>query len=162
MSNLEVIRALEDTLAAAPGNLALRKHLAGLLAAEGLYAEAVQHYRRALDQAPADPEIKLALAEAYSGQAKDDVALVVLEDLMRAKTATPKALMLAARLYLEAGQKKEAERAYCQAVAADPGMADANLAAKPGLDVGAPAEAGSEPAGKEPAGNQPADGESAE
>src|SRR5512142_1091607 len=117
MSNLEMIRALEETLAAAPGNLALRKHLAGLLAAEGMYAEAVQHYRRALDQAPADPEIKLALAEAYSGQAKDDVALVVLEDLMRSKNAPPRALLLAARLYLATPQDAAASRVYHLAVA---------------------------------------------
>lgn len=129
MSNIDVIRALEDALQAAPGNLALRKHLAGLLVAEGMYLEAVQHYRQALDLSPNDAELKLALAEVYSAQRKDDVALVVLEDLMRAKAAPPKALLLAARLYLQSGQQKEAQRAYQQAVAADPTLADEALAA---------------------------------
>ncbi len=133
MSDRAAIQALEAALQAAPDNLALRKHLASLLAAEGRYSEAVKHYRRALDQSPNDAVVKLALAEAYYGQGKDDVALVVLEDLMRAKAASPKALKLAARLYLQSGQPIEAAHAYQQAIAADPGLADAGLAAELGI-----------------------------
>lgn len=137
-NNLNVIKALEDALAATPDNLALRTHLAELMAEEGMFLEAVQHYRKALDQAPNDAGLKLALAEAYTGQGKDDVALVVLEDLMRAKTASPKALLLAARLYQRAGQEDEAVQAYREALAEDPALADPDLAAALGLQPAGP------------------------
>lgn len=147
MSDLEVIQALEEALQAAPDNLALRTHLAGLLAAQGMYIEAVQHYRQALNLAPTDAGLKLALAEAYDGQGKTDVALVVLEDMLRAKNAPPRALRLAARLYLQSGQALDALRAYQQAVAADPNLADAELAAQlgiPAVDPGQSEALGSE------------------
>src|SRR5512133_1920591 len=102
MSNLELIHALEAAVKATPDNLALRKHLAGLLSAEGMHAEAIPHYRSALDLAPNDADLKLALAEAYAGQGKQDVALVVLEDLMRSTAAPARALHMAASLYLQA------------------------------------------------------------
>ena len=115
MSNLELIHALEGAVEASPENLALRKHLANLVLEEGLYAEAVSHFRRALDLAPQDGELKYALARAYAGQGKQDVALVVLEDLMRAGVPSSAALVMAARMYCDSGHGGEAARAYARA-----------------------------------------------
>ena len=115
MSNLELIHALEGAVEAAPENLALRKHLASLMMGEGLYAESVAHLRRALDLDPRDGELKYALARAYAGQGKQDVALVVLEDLMRTGSPSPDALIMAAHIYAESEHWNEAKRAYTQA-----------------------------------------------
>jgi SpoVK/Ycf46/Vps4 family AAA+-type ATPase len=130
MTDNELLRALQGAVEASPDNLALRKHLADLLVAQGLYADAIQHYRRALDLAPGDSDLKLALVEAYTRLGKNDVALVVLEDLMRTANPPPKALLSATRLYLDDGQLKEAARIYRLALAKDPGLADPDLDAR--------------------------------
>jgi transitional endoplasmic reticulum ATPase len=130
MSSNELITALQAAVDAAPDNLALRIHLADLLAAEGLLDEAVRQYRRALDLSPAEPQIKLSLADAYTRLGKVDVALVVLEDLLRTPHPPVQALLAAARLYLDAGQLPDAARTYRQAVQQDPALADPGLAAR--------------------------------
>jgi SpoVK/Ycf46/Vps4 family AAA+-type ATPase len=130
MTDNELLRALQAAVEASPDNLALRKHLADLMVTQGLYADAVQHYRRALDLAPGDTDLKMALVDAYIRQGKNDVALVVLEDLMRTANPPPKALLSAARLYLDDGQIQEAARVYRMALAKDPALADPDLDAR--------------------------------
>ena len=72
----------------------------------------------------------MALAEAYTRQGMADVALIVLEDLMRSPNPPARALLAAARLYLDDDQPQAASRAYHQAVDLDPSLADAELAAR--------------------------------
>ncbi len=105
----------------------MRKHLADLLLADGAFAQAVEEYRRLLELAPEDSQIKLALAEAYYRQAKVDVALVILEELMRLPGAAAPAFLLAARSYLAVDEPEQAARAYRQALARQPELADAEL-----------------------------------
>lgn len=140
MSDNELLRAIQGAVEASPDNLALRKHLADLMVAQGLYADAVQHYRRALDLTPGDTDLKLALVEVYTRLGKHDVALVVLEDLMRTANPPPQVLLSAVRLYLEDGQVKDAARVYRLALAKDPTLADPDLDARLS-DVPAPAPA---------------------
>ncbi len=130
MANMDVIRAIETALDATPDNVALRKHLANLMLAEGLYSDAIAHYRTALDQTPQDAEIKFSLAKAYAGDSKCDVALVVLEDLMRTTSPGAPVLTLAARLYLQAGQEKESRQAYQRARTAPGFTPDPDLEAR--------------------------------
>lgn len=127
MPNLDLIRALEAAVQATPDNLPLRQHLADMLLAEGQPAESITHYRRALDLAPTDGALKLRLAQAYAAAGKQDVALVVLEDLLRSPNPPLASLTLAARLYLFAGQPGDAATAYRRVLATDPSAADAEL-----------------------------------
>ncbi len=122
-----VIEALKAAVEATPGNQALRTHLAGLLLEAGQFDDAVAHYRKALDGAPTDSELKAALAEAYLGAGKADVARVVLDDLMRSSGAAPAALLRAARLYLRLESLSEAAHAYHQALVGDPSLTDPDL-----------------------------------
>ncbi|MBN1889702.1 MAG: AAA family ATPase [Thermoflexales bacterium] len=126
-TNDELIQSLRAALELSPEALPLRRHLADLLLAGGAFAEAVEEYRRALDLAPEDRQIKLALAEAYCRQAKADVALVILEELMRLPDPAPQAFLLAARAYLALDKPEQAARAYRQALARQPGLADGEL-----------------------------------
>jgi len=125
--NEALIAALRSAVEAAPDNFTLRKHLADLLLANSQYEDAVQHYRQALNGAPADTEIKVALATAYHGLGKSDVTIVILDEILRASSPAPRALLQAARLYLSNAALKEAGRAYHQAVVGDPSLADAAL-----------------------------------
>ena len=127
-SNDELIQSLRVALQTAPDTVPLRKHLADLLMANGEFIEAAKEYQQALDLAPDDGQIKLSLAEAYYGQDKADVALVILEQFTRQPNPPARALLLAARAYLANGELERAARAYRQAVAADPALSDAELA----------------------------------
>lgn len=134
--NEDVIRALQAAAAVTPDSAPLHKHLADLLLANGDYVEAAKTYRYALDLAPDDVAIKTGLAEAYYRQDKVDVALVILEELLRGPQPPAPALLLAARAYLAAGERATAARVYGHAIAADPTLADEDLARR--LTGGAP------------------------
>jgi transitional endoplasmic reticulum ATPase len=125
--NGALIQSLRAALELSPDALPLRKHLADLLLANGAFAEAVEEYRLALDLAPEDRQLKLALAEAYYRQAKIDVALVVLEELMRLPNPDAAAFLLAARAYLAIGEPEQAANAYRQVLARQPELADGEL-----------------------------------
>lgn len=138
----ELIQSLRAALEITPGAVPLRKHLADLLMAAGQFGQAVQEYRQALELAPHDAATKLALAEAYLRQAKPDVALVILEELVRAPQPAAQAFLLAARAHLALEDGPQAARAYAQAIARDPSLADAELARQlPAEDAGQPPEA---------------------
>jgi transitional endoplasmic reticulum ATPase len=131
----DVIRALQAAVAATPDSAPLHKHLADMLLANGDYVEAAKSYRRALDLAPGDDGIKVALAEAYYRQDKVDVTLVILEEVLRGPKPPAPAFLLAARAYLATGEQAAAARVYRQAVAADPTLADDDLARRLTMDT---------------------------
>jgi transitional endoplasmic reticulum ATPase len=137
-----LITALKAAVEAAPDNLALRVHLAGLLLAAGQFDEALQHYRQALDLAPTDHQLKIALAEAYLGAGKPDVSQVILDELMRSASLFPAAALRAARLFLRLDQRSQAALAYHQALVGDPTLADPILDEQLGAEPlnGHPAE----------------------
>jgi transitional endoplasmic reticulum ATPase len=127
MSNRELIQALQAALKADPDSVPLRKHLGDLLMEAGDLGEAARTYRQALDLAPDDSEIKLALAKAYLGQDNHDVALVLLEQVLESGTPSAETLILAARAYLATDKKAKAAQAYQQAIDQDPSVADPDL-----------------------------------
>jgi transitional endoplasmic reticulum ATPase len=128
--NQELIQALRAALETSPGSAPLYKHLAELLIEAGDLDEAAQAYRQALDVAPDDGDIRLALADVYRRQGEPDVALAVLERLMKRPDPSAQALILAARLYLETENLEQAAQAYRQAIATDPDLADPDLQAQ--------------------------------
>ncbi|MBN1875332.1 MAG: AAA family ATPase [Anaerolineae bacterium] len=133
--NNELIQALRAALAAAPDNAPLRKHLGDLLMEAEAYTEAIQEYRQALDLAPDDNDLKLTLARAYHRQGKAEVALVILEQLLRGPRGSnlsdpslpAPVLLFAARVYLDTHNLPQAARAYRQAIAKDATLADPAL-----------------------------------
>jgi len=141
--NEDVIRALQAAAAVTPDSVPLQKHIADLLLENGDYVEAAKTYRLALDLAPDDDAIKTGLAEAYYRQDKVDVALVILEELLRGPQPPAPALLLAARAYLAVGEQATAARVYRHAIAADPALADEDLARR--LTSGVPETAAAPP-----------------
>ena len=125
--NKELIQALRAALAASPASAALHKHLGDLLLEAGQSTEAAASYRQALDLAPDDREIKLALAGAYVRQGNPDMALILLEPLIDDEDLPPEALILAARAYLATDRAEQAAQVYQRAIRENPSLADPEL-----------------------------------
>ncbi|MBT9393359.1 AAA family ATPase [Hymenobacter sp. NST-14] len=141
------LQPLLDALAFSPENLPLRRHVATLLRQAGRFAEAEDHYRQGLRQAPDDEALQLGLAETYAALLKTSAALVVLEELLRAHPDHPAAHLLHARVLAGAGgPPDEARAAYQQALALDPGLRAADLDEQLGLRPAAQPAAGGSPA----------------
>jgi len=122
------LEPLREAVRLSPDNVPLRRHLADMLLAAGLPAEAEDAYRQALARAPADRDVSLGLAAAFFQQDKHSEAMVVLEGLLEAEEAPARVRLLAARVLLATGETAEAARHYLQAVAQEPELADAELA----------------------------------
>ncbi|MCG3155288.1 MAG: ATP-dependent zinc metalloprotease FtsH [bacterium] len=120
--------ALRQAVQQAPENVALRMHLADTLLDNDRPQEAEKEYRAALALAPDDLMLKIGLACAFYEQGKLSESLVIIEDILKDEKAPVRAHMLHARLLLAAGEKDEAARAYRRAIAADPSLADDQLA----------------------------------
>ena len=65
---------LREAIRNSPKNIPLRKFLAGALLKAQCYEEAELECKEALKLAPDDKELKLSLAEAFSGQEKTSFA----------------------------------------------------------------------------------------
>jgi AAA+ superfamily predicted ATPase len=131
--NEQALRALRDALQVSPDNLPLRRHLADTLMNLGRYSEAEQEFRQALALAPADAELKVALARAFYHQDKNGQALVVVEDLLKQPDTPASAYALHARLLLRAGDVERAVRQYREALVLDPAAADPDLSERLGV-----------------------------
>ena len=148
--NPDRLRALREAVRIAPDDAAIRKLLGESLLESGDAAGAEEELRSALRLTPDDPELKRGLARSFHRQGKLSAALVVLEDLLRAGTAGAQTHVLLARVLLDSGEIGRARQAYREALAADPGAAELELAARLGSTPDAPlrnpAGAGPEPA----------------
>jgi AAA+ superfamily predicted ATPase len=126
-TNEETINALRLALEAAPDNIPLQKHLADMLTEAGRYEEAEQVYRDTLAKSPDDVHIKTGLAGVFYHQHKPSAALVIIDELLKLAEPPALAFLLAARLYIQAGNDQKAADAYRRVLALDPSMADADL-----------------------------------
>jgi transitional endoplasmic reticulum ATPase len=123
----ELIHALHVALQSAPDNLPLRKHLAELLLKKERYKDAENEYRQALELAPRDTALKCGLADAYFRQGKPDVALFILDELLRSGEHNGQVYLLKARIHLAMGSQGEAAAAYADALRIDASLVDADL-----------------------------------
>lgn len=129
----ETIQGLRDALRVSPENLPLRLHLAKTLAGLGRYEEAEAEFRNALQQAPNDDAIKLALADCYYRQGKSSQAYVIVESLANRREAPAAANLLFARLLLAEGNVADAVARYKSAIEAQPEIEDAELSEQLGV-----------------------------
>jgi AAA+ superfamily predicted ATPase/thioredoxin-like negative regulator of GroEL len=133
MAGDDAIRALREALKLSPDNIPLRRHLAETLLGLGRPEEAEAEFRAALPMAPDDSGLRVGLASAFAQQGKSSHALVIVEDLLKAADAPPRASLLYARLLLRTGESGDALAHYRRAVERDPTLADADLAERLGL-----------------------------
>lgn len=126
---------LRAALSVSPENEPLRKHLAETLTSLGRHIEAIDEYRKLLEQSPNDTAIQFALADAYYQAEKLSEAAVILESLIDRRDPSPDALVLYARLALQEGRVDDAVARYKQAIEIDRGAADEELSNRLGVSA---------------------------
>lgn len=131
----EIIQSLREALNATPNNFPLRRHLAELLLAHGEPVEAAEAFREALKLSPHDKQIQVGLAESYLKAGKISAVKVLLEELLKEKSAPPKAYQLMAHLLVSENRLAEARTFYKQALAANAALQDDELDKKLFLQV---------------------------
>lgn len=124
------VQPLLEALAFSPDNMALRRHVAGLLLQAGRLPEAEELYRTGLRQAPQDADLQLGLAETYAGLRKTSAAFVVVEELLVMRPDHARAHLLHARLLADTDQLPAAVEAYQTALDLNPTLEDAELSAR--------------------------------
>ncbi len=118
---------LRDALRFSPDNAPLLLHVAETVLKLGGFAEAESLFKRGLALAPDNLAAKLGLASAFYHLGKRSAALVIVEGITPAETAPANALVLHARLALQAGEHRFAARLYQRARTANPPLTDASL-----------------------------------
>src|SRR5215212_1525313 len=89
--------ALREALRLSPDNAPLLLHVGEIVLRSGGFTEAETLFKRALALEPANANAKLGLAAAFFQQGKQGAALVIVEDVVKAATPPPRALLLHAR-----------------------------------------------------------------
>ncbi|HSI08584.1 MAG: AAA family ATPase [Rariglobus sp.] len=118
---------LRDALRFSPDNAPLLVHVADSVLKLGGFTEAEALFKRALALAPDQLAAKLGLASAFYHLGKRSAALVIVEAITPAESAPASALVLHARLALQAGETRFAARLYQRARTATPPLTDPAL-----------------------------------
>jgi SpoVK/Ycf46/Vps4 family AAA+-type ATPase len=129
------LQVLREAVRVSPNNIALRQHFAEMLLTHGRADEAEREFRAGLGLAPNSASMKLGLARAFYQQGKHSHSLVILEDLTKNPNAAPRAFLLHARLLAGIGEIEKAISEYRRAVELDRSIADAEFAARLGIDA---------------------------
>ena len=135
LSSQLIPEALREALRYSPDNAPLLLHAADTLLLHAGYAEAEVLFKRALALQPGHEPAMIGLATAFFQQGKQGAALVIIEDLVKARSPSARALLLHARLALQAGEPILAGRQYARARAADPALTDPALEQQLGTHV---------------------------
>jgi transitional endoplasmic reticulum ATPase len=128
MEDTPELAALRAALAVSPDNAPLQRLFAEALVKAGRGAEAEASLRALAARAPDDVGLKAALAAALFAGGKASQALVLAETADAHPAAPPALRLLLARLRFRMGERAGAVDAYRRAVAADPSLADPDLA----------------------------------
>ena len=126
------LRALREAVRIAPDDATLRRLLADALLGDGFHEEAEAEFRALLRLNPDDDAARLGLVRAFLRQNKSSAALVVLEEEVRAGRGGAEVHLLLVRTLLDAGELQRAREQYESVLAAHPGAADVELAARLG------------------------------
>ncbi|MEM9824075.1 MAG: AAA family ATPase, partial [Bacteroidota bacterium] len=118
---------LRDAVSASPNNLPLRKLYANALIKHKRFEEAEIEYKDALKIGPDDLQLKIGLANAFCGQEKTSLGLVIIEEITAKPTAPAQAWLVYARLLLQSKSPVEAKDAYEKAMIIDPNLGDSFL-----------------------------------
>jgi transitional endoplasmic reticulum ATPase len=122
--------ALREALRLSPDNAPLLLHVAEIVLRSGGFNEAEALFKRTLALEPTSLPAKLGLAAAFFQQGKHSPALVIVEDLVKVGSPSPRALLLHARLALHAGEPRLAAQQYTRAREADAALANPELEAE--------------------------------
>ncbi|GJM35764.1 MAG: cell division control protein 48 CDC48 [Saprospiraceae bacterium] len=121
------INQLQEAVKSSPDNIPLRKLLCNALMKQKRYQDAEIEYKDALKLAPNDVQLKIGLANAFHGQDKTSLGLVIIEEIINLPTPPANGWLVYARLLLKAGQAGEAKSAYENAIMLNNNLKDTFL-----------------------------------
>ncbi len=127
------LEALLEALQLSPENVPLRMHVAETLHRAGRSAEAERHFREAMNAAPGDDRVRLALARCYLDQGRTSHAAVLVELVLQRPTPPAEAYVLLARVRLREQEFNGARAAFRQAVERDPSLGSSDIARELGF-----------------------------
>ncbi|OYP29958.1 ATP-binding protein [Rhodopirellula sp. MGV] len=133
MSDEKTIESLRLALEVSPDNVPLRLHLAEILGGLRKYEDAETIIRTGMAKHPADTELKMALANVFFLQQKDNEAIVLLETIGKKDGRYAESMLLLARLHSRSGNHREAANAYRTAIDENPELADDTLSEELGV-----------------------------
>ena len=119
------IAAIRAALGDSPENAKLREYLAVLLLEAGDAEDAAVQYRYLVERDERSVSARSGLAKALWKLGRDEEVAQLVDRLQDEPGCPPEATLLYARVKAKAGDLERAERAYRDAVAADPKIADA-------------------------------------
>jgi SpoVK/Ycf46/Vps4 family AAA+-type ATPase len=129
------LAALREALRLSPDNIPLRQHLAETLLGQGQPEQAETEFKQALTLDASNNGLKLGLARAFMAQQKESAALVIVEDLVRQRSAPGLAHVLLAKLLFRRGEVPQAVAEYKLGVEKDSAAADEEFAGRLGIDA---------------------------
>jgi len=121
----ETIRNLEEALALSPDNIPLRLHLAELMLAEKMYAEAAKHFAEVLQKSYGNTKAQTGLASCYYFTNKFSAAIIIYEQLAH-QLGTEDAVKFVKCLIKE-NSLQEAAAVYQRIIAANPSFKDEEI-----------------------------------
>ncbi len=135
LNSEDKLRGLREALRLSPDNVPIRELLANALLEQGHGEEAEREFLQALRLSPDNAELKVGLARSLLQQNKLQPALAILQDVAAKPNQPASVHFLHATALRRAGSIEQAVKAYKAAIAADPSLADDELARD--LGVGA-------------------------
>lgn len=121
----ETIRNLEEALALSPDNVPLRLHLAELMQAEKMYAEAAEHFSEALQKSYGNTKAQLGLANCYYHTGKFSAAIIIYEQLQHQLGLHDAVLFV--KCLIKENSLQEAGAEYQRIIAANPSFKDEEI-----------------------------------
>lgn len=118
---------LRDAVGNSPENIPLRKLYANALIKHKRFEEAEIEYKEALKLSAGDLDLKIGLSNAFYGQEKTSLGLVIIEEITAKPTAPARAWLIYAKLLLQSKNAHDAKDAYEKAIIIDPNLSDSFL-----------------------------------
>lgn len=121
----DTIKNLEEALAVSPDNVPLRLHLAELMLAEKMYAEAGVHFAAVLQKSYGNIKAQTGLARCYYHTGKFSAAIIIYEQLQN-QLGEEDSIRFAKCLVKE-NSLQEAAAVYQKIIAANPSFKDEEI-----------------------------------
>ncbi|MEP7277758.1 MAG: AAA family ATPase [Bacteroidota bacterium] len=121
----ETIKSAEAALAVSPDNVPLRLHLAELMLAEKMYAEAGLHFAEVLQKSYGNTKAQTGLASCYYHTGKFSAAIVIYEQLQH--QLAPGDTILFVKCLIRENSLKEAAGVYQKIIATNPSFKDPEI-----------------------------------
>lgn len=121
----DAIRNVEEALAVSPGNVPLRLHLAELLLAEKMYAEAAVHFAEVLQKSYGNTKAQTGLANCYYHTGKFSAAIIIYEQLQHQLSEADNIRFV--KCLVKENSLQEAGVVYQRVIAANPSYRDPEI-----------------------------------